>query len=241
MHEVCLQGLPVILAIDRASLVGEDGPTHHGLFDIAYLRVLPKMTILSPKDPSEMRAMLQWALEHDVPIALRYARGGIVCGEPLSKTPKIAMGKSETLRQGKDLALLALGSMVYPALKVAEDLERDGISAMVVNARFVKPLDESMVRATATHTGVLVTLEEAQLAGGFGSAVSESLDALGLSTTPQLRIGLPDAFVEHGKRSELLKLCHLDPESLTRRISRWYHATKAHSTEELRLLTEPSA
>ncbi len=238
MHEVCLQRLPVILAIDRASLVGEDGPTHHGVFDIAYLRVLPAIRIASPKDPAELRAMLRWALEQDEPVAIRYARGGIVCGEPLGKSSKIVTGKSELLRQGKDLALLALGSMVYPALKVAEDLAREGVDAVVVNARFVKPLDEAMVKLAA-QSGRMVTLEEGQVAGGFGSAVSEALDALALGPVPHLRIGLPDAFVPHGKRSELLTLCQLDLESLFQRILHWHHSLKTPA-EEFRLLAEPS-
>ncbi len=226
MHEMCLQGLPVVLAIDRAGLVGEDGPTHHGVFDIAYLRVLPGLAILSPKDPAELRAMLQWALEQEGPVAIRYARGGIVCGEPLGRPPKVMLGKAELLRPGKDLALVALGSMVYPALSVADDLARDGLEAAVINARFVKPLDEAMIKQVASHAGGLVTLEEAQIAGGFGSAISERLDALGATGLPHLRIGLPDRFVEHGKRSELLRRCQLDPESLTRRIARWYRAVK---------------
>ena len=237
VHEMCLQELPVILAIDRASLVGEDGPTHHGVFDIAYLRVLPNIRLAAPKDPAELRGMLQWALEQDRPVAIRYPRGGIICGEPLGRPAKIVTGKSELLRQGKDAALLAVGSLVYPALKVADDLAREGIEASVINARFIKPLDDEMVRQAA-RLGCLVTLEEAQLAGGFGSAVSESLDAQGLSKTPHLRIGLPDAFVEHGKRSQLLKLCRLDPDSLTQRVSQWLHAVKTARTDEVGLLTE---
>ncbi|MBI3321128.1 MAG: 1-deoxy-D-xylulose-5-phosphate synthase [Candidatus Omnitrophica bacterium] len=238
MHEVCLQELPVILAIDRASLVGEDGPTHHGVFDIAYLRVFPRLIIGSPKDPAELRAMLQWAIEQEHPVALRYPRGGIICGEPLGKSAKIVAGKSETLRSGKDLALLALGSMVYPALKVAEELAREGVDAHVVNARFVKPLDEEMVKHAA-RLGAVVTLEEAQLAGGFGSAVSETLSALELPGIPHLRIGLPDQFVEHGKREELLTLCRLDPDSLTKRITAWHHALNLPTA--FRLLAESSA
>ena len=239
MHEICLQELPVILAIDRASLVGEDGPTHHGLFDVAYLRVLPKIRILSPKDPEELRAMLRWSLEQDAPVAIRYARGGILYGEPQNRSPRIALGKSELIRPGTDVALLALGSLVYPAMRVAEALEREGIDAAVVNARFVKPLDEAMVRAMATRVGKMVTLEEAQVAGGFGSAVSEALDRLGLFRIPHLRIGLADAFVEHGKRGELLQRAGLDPESLRSRILRWYQNVKA-SASELPVLTEPS-
>jgi len=229
MHEMCLQELPVILAIDRASLVGEDGPTHHGVFDVAYLRVLPTLRIVSPKDPEELRAMLRWSLEQDGPVAIRYPRGGIVCGEPLGKSSKIVTGKSETLRMGKDVALLALGSMVYPALKVAEALTQEHIEATVINARFLKPLDETMVKQVATHVGRLVTLEESQLSGGFGSAVSEALSRLGISGVPHLQIGLSDQFIEHGKRSELLQRCQLDPESLTSRIVRWYQNIKTAS------------
>ena len=178
--------------------------------------------------------MLRWALEQETPVAIRYPRGGIICGELLGKVTKpIAAGKSEPLRAGKDLVLLALGSLVYPALAVAEQLAREGIEASVVNARFVKPLDEGMVTQAAL-AGALVTLEEAQVAGGFGSAVSETLDALGLTALPHLRIGLPDAFIEHGKRSELLTRCHLDPESLTIRIRSWYRALQGIDTPSAR-------
>ena len=237
MHELCLQELPAVLAIDRASLVGEDGPTHHGIFDIGYLRVLPNLIVMSPKDPAELRAMLQWALEQPRPVALRYARGGIVCGEPLGKPARIVSGRAEPLRQGKDLALVALGSMVYPALKVAESLASEGIEATVINARFVKPLDLDMVRQAAA-TGGIVTLEEAQIAGGFGSAVSEALGELNLPPLPHLRIGLADQFIEHGKRHELLKLCRLDPESLSKRVLQWYRSDR--SSSELGLFSESS-
>ncbi len=236
MHEVCLQRLPVVFAIDRAGLVGEDGPTHHGVFDIAYLRVFPNLVLVSPKDPEELRIMLRFALEQDGPVAIRYCRGGIVCGEPLGKPSKLAIGRSEVLRSGKDLALVALGSMVYPALEVAQNLAKEGIDPTVINARFVKPLDEALIRQTATQIGKIVTLEEAQLACGFGSAVSESLDGMGLAGVALMRIGLPDAFVEHGQRQELLKRCRLDSSSLTDRISRWYSATTP--ADDLRFLTE---
>lgn len=239
MHEMCLQRLPVILAIDRAGLVGEDGPTHHGIFDIAYLRVLPKLVVASPKDPEELRALLRWALEQDGPVAIRYARGGIVCGEPLGNLSPVSLATAEPLRSGKDLALVALGSMVYPALKAAESLSRGGIDATVINARFVKPLDEAMVREAAA-LGRIVTLEEAQLAGGFGSAVSETLDALGLSRTAHLRIGLPDAFVEHGKRPELLTRCRLDPTHLAARIAAWCRMAPS-APEALSILSDPAS
>ncbi|MBI4598171.1 MAG: 1-deoxy-D-xylulose-5-phosphate synthase [Candidatus Omnitrophica bacterium] len=231
MHEMCLQNLPVTLALDRAGLVGEDGPTHHGVFDLAYLRVLPNIAVLSPKDPAELSLMLQWSLQQDQPVAIRYSRGGITCGEPLGRPGKLLLGKSEPLRQGKELVLLALGSMVYPALEVARRLGEEGIDASVINARFIKPLDAAMVKHAA-QIGRLVTLEEAQIAGGFGSAVSEALDALQASAIPHLRIGLPDGFVEHGKRHELLRQCGLDPHSLTVRIKAW-HRTLAPTPDSL--------
>ncbi len=220
MHELCLQELPVILAIDRAGLVGEDGPTHHGVFDIAYLRVLPNLIVLSPKDPAELEAMLRWALQQRQPVALRYSRGGIVCGAPFGPPAPLELGTAEVLREGTDLALVALGSMVAPALAVAAGLEHDGIQAMVVNARFIKPFDVALLTRVA-DTGAIVTLEEAQLAGGFGSAVAEALIAHELSSVRHLAIGIPDTFVTHGDRSQLLKLCQLDPDSLTRRIRQW--------------------
>jgi 1-deoxy-D-xylulose-5-phosphate synthase len=223
MHEVSLQRLPIVLALDRAGLVGEDGPTHHGAFDLAYLRVLPNMTVVSPKDPEEMRAMLRWAIEQDGPVAIRYSRGGIVCGEPLGKPGRIVSGRGEILREGTQVALIALGSLVYPALKVAENLAAEGISAMVVNARFVKPIDEELIRQIVSQVGRIVTLEEAQIAGGFGSAVSEALDRRSCPPVPFLRIGLPDVFVEHGSRAQLLELCMLNPERLTKTIFAWFH------------------
>ena len=145
MHELCLQQLPVVLAIDRAGLVGEDGPTHHGVFDLAAMRVLPNLTIASPKDPDELKAMLRWALEQPGPVALRYSRGGIV-GDPVGKTARIVSGKAEVLRQGADVAILAFGSLTYPALAAAERLAQQGIEATVVNARFAKPVDAALLR-----------------------------------------------------------------------------------------------
>ena len=237
MHEVCLQELPVILALDRASLVGEDGPTHHGTFDLAYLRVLPKISVVSPKDPDELRLMLRWALEQHGPVALRYARGG-VAGQPLGNPAPVESGKAEWLKTGKDVALIALGSMVYPALQVAERLSRDGIEAAVVNARFVKPVDQSMIKQ-ASQTGRIVTIEEAQVTGGFGSAVSEALDALQLSGTPQLRLGLPDTFIEHGGRADLLKSVGLDVETMRAKILAFCRQA-TRQPDELGLVPESS-
>ncbi len=237
MHELSLQRLPVILALDRAGLVGEDGPTHHGVFDLSYLRALPHLAVLSPKDPDELKAMLRWALDADGPVAIRYARGGILCGEPLTASKNIALGQAELLREGKDFSILAVGSLVYPALEAATRLRSAGIEAAVVNARFVKPLDRALIRELALRTGALVAIEEAQRAGGFGSAVSEELDTLGLSTVPLHRIALPDQFIEHGTRTQLLAACRLDAEGLTARLVRWWNALKKVPLEDRPLLS----
>jgi len=239
MHELSLQDLPVVLTLDRASLVGEDGPTHHGVFDLAALRPLPNVAVLSPKDPDELAAMLRWAATSAHPVVLRYARGGILCGEPIAKSDPIVAGKAELLKSGDDLAIIAIGSMVYPALQAATALQQRGIDAAVVNARFAKPIDRAMLRELATRTGAIVTVEESQIAGGFGSAVSEALDDMGLSMIPLGRIGLPDQFVEHGKRGELLSRCQLDPASLERRIAMW-HATIKTAGHEARFTAEPA-
>lgn len=249
MHEVCLQKLPIVLAIDRAGLVGEDGPTHHGVFDLAYLRVLPNLIVMAPKDPGELKEMLRFSLEMQGPVAIRYARGGVM-GEPLGKCARIALEKAELLQQGKDLAMLALGSLVYPALEASARLRAVGIEAAVINGRFVKPLDQGLLRQLATQMGALVTIEEAQLAGGFGSAVSEALEALGLPAVPLCRIALADRFVEHGTRAQLLKAGQFDGESLASRIAAWFNTLKVPAdlpapgvtgqAGELRVLTESS-
>jgi 1-deoxy-D-xylulose-5-phosphate synthase len=172
------------------------------------------------------------------PVAIRYARGA-VDGEPLRKCPRIALGKGELLRSGTDVAILALGGLAYPALKASARLKEQGVDAAVANARFIKPLDRVLLRQLATDTRGVVTIEEAQLAGGFGSAVSEALEAMGLLQVPLLRIGLPDRFIEHGTRAQLLKLCELEAEDLASRIAAWFAALHT-SAEGLRLFT-PSA
>ena len=236
MHELCLQELPVVLAIDRGGLVGEDGPTHHGVFDLAYLRMFPQLTVMSPKDPDELKAMLRWAIEAPGPVAIRYSRGGVL-GEPLGRCPRIIPGRAETLRQGSDLTIFALGSLLYPALGAAARLRQDGIDVGVVNARFVKPLDHVLLTQLATQTRALVTVEEAQIAGGFGSAVAEELDRMRVHHLPLFRVGLPDVFVEQGKRNQLLSLCQLDTDGLTQRIGEWFGSLDV-PRESFRLLTD---
>jgi len=207
IHDVCLQGLNVTFAMDRAGIVGADGPTHHGLLDIAYLRGYPNIVLMAPKDEAEMRDMLLTAIEHPGPAALRYPRGNGI-GVDISETPKqIEIGKGEILRDGiGEVAIIGYGSMVYPAIEAAERLEKDDlVEATVVNARFVKPLDEELILDLAQTNSIILTVEEAYLAGGFGSAVMELLEAHGLADKVKvIRMGVSDRIITHGDPKGLL-------------------------------------
>jgi len=198
IHDVCLQDLPVTLVLDRAGLVGDDGPTHHGVFDLAYLRTMPGMIVAAPKDGEEFRQMLRWAVGHPAPTAIRVPRGPVP--EPILPTHKplpIEPGRAELLRDGSDVALLAIGSMVAPAVQAADVLKAKGVSCAVVNARFVKPLDEGLLPDIASRVRHVFTLEEHVRHGGFGSAVLELLSRRSV-TTPVTMLALPDTFIEHG-------------------------------------------
>lgn len=215
IHDVCLPNLPVVFALDRGGIVGEDGPTHHGNFDMTYLRSLPNMTVMAPKDENELRHMLYTALQHDGPVAIRYPRGrGIgVSMDPEYKT--IPIGKAEILREGNDLQILAIGSMVYPSLNAAAALEKEGLSVGVVNCRFVKPLDKGLVGIVSSSGRVLV-VEENIRQGGFGGAILELFNDLGLKNMSVKRMGLPDKFVEHGPQDFLRKKYGLDSAGIIR-------------------------
>ncbi len=218
VHDLCLQNLPVTLAMDRAGLVGEDGPTHHGAFDIAYLRHVPNMVVMAPKDENELQHMIKTAVEHRGPAAVRYPRGtgwGVPMDQELKK---LEIGKGELLRDGGDLAIIAIGNMVYPSVQAAERLADEGISAAVVNARFIKPLDEELILRAARKAGRVVTVEEHVLLGGFGSAVLECLDANRVSGIKTLRIGLPDDFIEHGSQKVLRKKYGLDADGIYKSV-----------------------
>ena len=215
IHDVCLQNLPVIFAIDRSGIVGEDGPTHQGVFDISYLRHIPNLLVMAPKDAPELRGMLRLALYHDGPSAIRYPRGRVK--QPLGYSAKesaVTIGKGELLYEGDDIALIAIGNTVSPSLKAAEMLRKEGISPCVINARFIKPLDEDLILSTASRVKRIVTVEENMLAGGFGSAVLECLHKSGLDNVSVKRIGIEDEFVEHGSQSILRKKYHLDEEGI---------------------------
>lgn len=214
VHDVCLQQLPVVLAVDRAGLVGEDGETHQGLFDLAYLRHIPQMTLMAPKDEDELQHMLYTALQLEGPAALRYPRGH-GRGVALAAEPRLLpVGRGEILREGKDLGILAVGPLVYEALAAAEQLAAAGIEAAVVNARFIKPLDRELILAQARLTGRLLTVEEHVVSGGFGSAVLELLAAEGLKGVAVRCLGVPDAFIGHGRPGELRAALGLDAKGI---------------------------
>jgi 1-deoxy-D-xylulose-5-phosphate synthase len=219
MHDTCIQNLNVTFAMDRAGIVGSDGPTHHGLLDIAYLRPLPNMIVMAPKDEAEMRDMMLTAIEHDGPAALRYPRGNGL-GVSLDREPQVLeIGKGEILRDGGEIAVVAYGSMVHPSLQAAEHLAKDGIETTVVNARFVKPLDAELLLALARTKRLIVTVEEAYLAGGFGSAVIELLEENGLQDKVRVvRMGVPDRLVTHGDAKLLLAKYGLDADGIYTRV-----------------------
>ncbi len=213
-HDICLQHLPVTIAMDRAGLVGDDGPTHHGAFDLSYLRHLPGISIMAPKDENELRHMLKTAIYSGVPIALRYPRGAGY-GVELDRDVKcLEIGKGEQLVYGNDLTIIAIGATVFPALLAAEALGINGISAGVVNARFVKPLDTELILSVARQTGMIMTVEENALQGGFGSAVLELLYDNNLQNVKVRRLGLPDHFVEQGSQAQLRKDVGIDAEGI---------------------------
>ena len=215
LHDICMQKLHVTLCLDRAGLVGDDGYTHHGVFDYAYLRSMPEMTIMAPKDENELRHMLKTAVDYDGPVSVRYPRGsgvGVEISEPMHSLP---IGKAEVLREGKNVCLWAIGSMVQSALQVAAKLAEQGISAGVVNMRFAKPLDKELLLAHAAQYGKIVTLEEGALQGGVGSAVLETLnEAQILQQCRVLTLGIPDEFVLHGDKKLLMKDLGLDVDAI---------------------------
>ncbi|NTV50668.1 MAG: 1-deoxy-D-xylulose-5-phosphate synthase [Geobacteraceae bacterium] len=214
-HDVCLQNLPVTFAIDRGGVVGSDGPTHHGAFDLSYLRHLPNLTLMAPKDENELQHMLATAINLGTPAAVRYPRGngyGVALDQTFDILP---VGRAELLRKGDAAAILALGTMVRPAFEAAALLDAEGVALTVVNARFVKPLDDTLIIELAEKYGILITIEENALQGGFGSAVLELLEQRGLNGTRVLRLGYPDAYIPQGEQHELRTMMGLDCSGIT--------------------------
>ena len=217
-HDVCLQNLPVTFAIDRCGVVGSDGPTHHGAFDLSYLRHLPNLTLMAPKDENELQHMLATAINLGSPAAVRYPRGngyGVALDQTLKALP---VGRAEVLREGDVAAILALGTMVHPALEAAATLDAEGVALTVVNARFVKPLDETLIIELAEKYGILITIEENALQGGFGSAILELLEQRGLNGIRVLRLGYPDSYIPQGEQHELRTMLGLDSAGITASI-----------------------
>ena len=220
LHDICMQKLHVTMCLDRAGLVGDDGYTHHGVFDYAYLRSIPNMTIMAPKDENELRHMLKTALSFNGPISVRYPRGsgvGVDITEPMQELP---IGNAEVLREGKELCFWAIGSMVQSAVQAADKLKEQGIDAGVVNMRFAKPLDKELLIEHAKRYGKIVTLEEGVLAGGVGSEVLEILDDAGLlQQCAVLRLGIPDEFVTHGDKKLLFRDLGLDTDAIVQKAA----------------------
>ncbi len=238
IHDVALQNLPVIFAIDRAGLVGDDGPTHHGVFDLAFLRTIPNMVIMVPKDEEELRHMLHTAMQHNSgPIAIRYPRGhgeGVSLNKDLISLP---IGSSELLRRGTSVAFLAAGPMVHKALMAAEILQReDGLSAAVINARFVKPIDGKMLDEVASQFRLVLTLEEGIIKGGFGSEVAEFFAEKMAKSVELIRCGIPDRFVDQGDRNRLLEELGLSAAGIVqtvRKSATYPDLAKTHRFREL--------
>ena len=203
MHDVCLQNLPVVFAIDRAGLVGEDGPTHHGAFDLSYLRHIPGLVVAAPKDTMELRDLLATAFKHDGPMAIRYPRGGGPCPYEYRDADIFSIGKGEKLVEGEDAVIVSVGSTVYPSIDAAGLLLEEGLSVGVVNARFVKPLDEQLILDTLKLNVPVVVVEDNTIAGGLGSAILEFASNNGINLGPIRMLGIPDAFVEHDSPESL--------------------------------------
>jgi 1-deoxy-D-xylulose-5-phosphate synthase len=220
-HDVCLMDIPIVFALDRAGIVSDDGPTHQGINDIVYLRHLPNMIVMAPKDENELQHMIYSALSYAHPAAVRFPKGKGVGVEMDKDFKALPLGKSERIKEGQDL-LLAFGSLVYPALEASKALEKEGISLAVVNARFAKPLDEEVILQYARPGGVILTAEEAVLAGGFGSAVRELLDGEKKFDLRFKRIGLPVEIYPLGKVDQIKRMFDLDTEGLIKQIREFY-------------------
>ncbi|MDS1030100.1 1-deoxy-D-xylulose-5-phosphate synthase [Bacillota bacterium LX-D] len=217
LHDVCMQKLPVIFAVDRAGLVGEDGETHQGVYDISFLRTIPNLTMLAPKDEYELEEMFEFCLNLESPSVIRYPRGSGIGERAIISQQKIQISKPEVLRKGKNLAIIASGPIIYDCLVAANYLSKKGIDAAVVNSRFIKPLDINFIRDIVNKYKVLVTVEEHTLAGGFGSAVMEAVARAG-ETANFLCIGLPDQFITHGNVSTLRSIFGLDAQGIYNQI-----------------------
>jgi 1-deoxy-D-xylulose-5-phosphate synthase len=218
IHDVCLQELPIVFAIDRGGIVGDDGKTHQGTFDLSYLTLIPNLVVSAPKDENELQHLLYTAVQSGRPMAIRYPRGAGLGVELDTELRRIPIGKGEIIREGKDAVALAIGAMVAPALEAARILADKGVEIAVVNARFAKPLDSELMVELAGHTGRVVTVEENTLSGGFGNSVVDLLRKAGLSDVRVKTIGLPDEFIEQGSQADLRAKYGLDAVGIARQL-----------------------
>lgn len=214
IHDVCLPNLPVTFAIDRGGVVGDDGPTHHGVFDLSFLRFIPNLVLMAPKDENEFQHMLYTAIMHPGPAAVRYPRGSGEGIELASDLEKLEIGKGELISNGTDLLLLPVGNRVYPAINAVELLKKEGVDAALINPRFIKPLDEDLIIEWAKKTGKIITIEDNVKKGGFGSGILELLASNGLSRVEVKVLGYPDTFVEHGPQEILWEQNHIDAKAI---------------------------
>ena len=213
-QEVALQRLPVVFTLDRAGLTGPDGPTHHGVFDIGYLRAFPNLIVMAPGDARDVEPMLDFALQQDAPCAIRYPKTSAL--DVQRDVAPVELGRWEVLRWGTDGAILCCGALLSDCVQAANILRQEGLNISVVNARFVKPLDQDVLARAFRECGFVVTVEEGALAAGFGSAVLESAADQGLDASRVRRLGIPDLFIEHGERAELLADLQLDASGIAR-------------------------
>jgi 1-deoxy-D-xylulose-5-phosphate synthase len=232
LHDVCLPDLPVIFALDRSGIVGEDGKTHQGIFDLSYLDLMPNMIVCAPKDENELQDLLYTALNTEHPMAIRYPRGRGVGVPPAAELHQLPIGKAEILRNGEDIVVIGIGSTVVPSLEAAEHLALWDIDAMVINARFAKPLDTELILDVANHTKKMVIVEENVLSGGFGAAVLELLQKAEVPDVKVKRLGIPDEFVTHGKQDLLRSLYHLDAPGIAKECADFLAGIPAKAEKE---------
>jgi 1-deoxy-D-xylulose-5-phosphate synthase len=217
-HDVAIMDLPVVFALDRGGIAGADGPTHHGIYDMAYLRIFPNMICMAPKDENELRHMVKTSLETGHPTSLRYPRGNGVGVELDAELESLPIGKGEVLREGDAATIFAIGSEVWPAMEAAEILAKDDINVTVINGRFIKPLDDELIQKYCQPYSNIITVEEGSLAGGFGAAIMECCEQLGIRDVRFHRIGIPDEYVHHGTQEVLRAQHDLHPEGIAKRV-----------------------
>jgi 1-deoxy-D-xylulose-5-phosphate synthase len=229
-HDVAIMDLPVVFALDRGGIAGADGPTHHGIYDMAYLRIFPNMVCMAPKDENELRHMVKTAFESGHPTSLRYPRGTGVGVQIDAEMKALPIGKGEVMREGTDATIFAIGTEVWPSMQAAELLAQDGISVTVINARFVKPLDDALIHQYCQPYSHVITVEEGSLAGGFGSALMERCEQLGIRNVQFHSIGIPDEYVHHGAQDVLRAQYDLHAEGIAKRVREFVGAQHAYGT-----------